>query len=59
LAYINQSTKAFIKTVLVCRQLYGAGSKFDEITVNPNNFLKTLIQNYMRHYFEAARFTQS
>lgn len=59
MSYINQSTNAFIRTLLVCRQLYGAGSKFDEITVNPNNLLKTLIQNYMRHYFEAARFIQS
>ena len=59
MAYINHFTNAFIKILLVVRKLYGAGSKFGEITVNLNNPLKTHIESYVRHYFEAARFTLS
>ena len=59
MAYINHFTNAFIKILLVVRKLYGAGSKFGEITVNSNNLLKTHIESYVRHYFEAARFTLS
>ena len=59
MAYINHFTSAFIKILLVVRKLYGAGSKFGEITVNSNNLLKTHIESYVRHYFEAASFTLS
>ena len=59
MAYINHFTSAFIKILLVVRKLYGAGLKFGEITVNSNNLLKTHIESYVRHYFEAARFTLS
>ena len=59
MAYINHFTSASIKILLVVRKLYGAGSKFGEITVNSNNLLKTHIESYVRHYFEAARFTLS
>ena len=59
MAYINHFTSAFIKILLVVRKLYGAGSKFGEITVNSNNLFKTHIESYVRHYFEAARFTLS
>lgn len=54
MAYINQFTNAFIKAVLVCRQLYSAESKSDKITMNPNNLIKTQMQSYVGNYFEAS-----
>ena len=59
MAYINHFTSAFIKILLVVRKLHGAGSKFGEITVNSNNLLKIHVESYVRHHFEAARFTLS
>jgi hypothetical protein len=59
LAYLNQFTNVVTRTVLVCRKLYGAGSKCNQITLNPNNLSKTHLQSYVCHYFEAVRFSLS
>ena len=51
--YINQFTNAlaFIRSVLFYEQIYDSGSKFDGITVHPNNLIKTQMQSYIGNYF--------
>jgi len=54
LAYKNGYTNALIRTMLFCRKLYGARSKFDKIAMNPNNVSKTQMLRHVNHYFEAS-----
>ena len=53
MAYKNGFINALIRTMLFCRKLYGARSKFDKIAMNPNNVSKTQMLSHVRHYFEA------
>jgi len=54
LAYKNGLTNALIRTMLFCRKLYGATSKFDKNAMNPNDVSKTQMLSRVHHYFEAS-----
>ena len=52
MAYKNRLTNALIETMLLCRKLNGARSKFDKIDMNPNNVSKTEMLSHVRHFFQ-------